>query len=372
MSRPDDCQRFEELLDGLAAGDRVLSSGEGAFVDGHRARCERCALSASLFDELERAGEDGDPGEASLELQARRIVAEEEWRQQRGGRRRRRLVATLGPATAMLALAGVAAALSVAGVLPWTIQWRGEDAPVTPDPVTQDETLEVRLLTTDAHFEAEVNDQEVIVSVSRGSVRLELPGGGTREVTAGERLEHGTPGTGPQATVPHAADADEERATGGGPSAGTGDMPAVALTEPVPTSGGNAAEPLPSIEDLLLRAREARLDRSWQDAAIAYETLIALHGDTPEAATCRVSLGQLQLEQLDRPDDALVAFRHYLATSEGGPLAEEAAWGAAAALRQLGRDDEERAALGSLLAGHPEGLYSGEARARLRELGGGG
>lgn len=334
MNRPEDCTRFEELLDGLVAGDRPpLSPEEQSFVDGHQARCERCALSAFLFEELGRAGEEPTPGEASLELRARRIVVEEEWQRRRTRSRRWRIAAALGPAAFVVTAVGATVALSLAGVLPWTIQRTEAVDPagpqsVQPDPVQPDP-----------------------VGPHPGKTGWDTPGNGNR---AG----------------------GETAVKGGGLDTGDGGVDiantrAVALVEPRSLPDGTEGGPPPSIEELLARARRARLDGDWDGSAAAYEALISTHRDTPEAATCLVSLGQLQLEQLDRPADALEAFRQYLALEERGPLAEEAAWGGAAALRQLGRDDEERAALESLLADHPTGMYSDEARTRLGELGDG-
>ena len=344
MRRAGDCGQFEELLDGLVTGDRALSPGEQDFVDGHRGHCERCALSASLFEELGRAGDGAGPSEASLELQARRIVVEEEWRRHRARARRWRIAASLGPVAIVLTAAGAAVALSLAGVLPWTLERTDSVEPGEPGGIQP---------------------------VPPPPAPVESPP--VEPAPAGTRPEVTDTGDRPSAEPPRRHEGREGiPAGGGGSGVEIATAPEVALAETRSPPEGAEGGPPPSIEVLLDRARRARLDGDWAGSADAYGELIVLHEGTPEAATCLVSLGQLQLAQLDRPGDALESFRTYLAQTEQGPLAEEAGWGAAEALRRLGREGDERIALESLLASHPDGVYSNEARTRLGELGGGG
>jgi len=124
---PDDCRRYEALLDRRVVG-QTLPPQDDAFLDRHAAGCPECAYSGALLDELARAGEQEEPdaGDAAAELEARRIVAAHELRR----RKRRRQWIRGG-----IAAAAAAAVVTLALVLP---QWQGETP--APAPVVEEGT----------------------------------------------------------------------------------------------------------------------------------------------------------------------------------------------------------------------------------------
>jgi hypothetical protein len=116
------------------------------------------------------------------------------------------------------------------------------------------------------------------------------------------------------------------------------------------------------------RAELARLQRNVREANRLFRTLGLLHAGTREEIASRVLLGQLLLDDLRAPAEALHAFDRYLRDEPGGTLAEEARVGRGLALRQMGHVREEIAAWGDLLARHPGSIHGAAARARLNDL----
>jgi hypothetical protein len=100
-----------------------------------------------------------------------------------------------------------------------------------------------------------------------------------------------------------------------------------------------------------------------------YKTLIARHGDTPEAHAARVSLGRLLLDKQGDTAGALAQFDSYLKSSSSDrALAEEARLGRALVFLRQGLQVEERRAWQELLERHPDSLHGSRARERLRAL----
>ena len=122
-----------------------------------------------------------------------------------------------------------------------------------------------------------------------------------------------------------------------------------------------------SLQSLMALARNRKAAGDWRGAAESYKTLIRQFKDTDEARTSLVSLGQIYLKHLGRPDEAVRLFDGYLKRS--GPLAPEAFYAKSQALRAMGRASYETATLRRLLAGYPTGIYAESARKRLSELG---
>lgn len=122
-----------------------------------------------------------------------------------------------------------------------------------------------------------------------------------------------------------------------------------------------------SATELLQQAQTLRAQREFGAAARAYRQLLQAHPNRPEARAALVSLGLIELGQLGRPNAALQLFQRYLAGG-GGPLAPEAQYGVARALRALGRASEERRALEQLLERYPGALQTRAARRRLGAL----
>jgi tetratricopeptide (TPR) repeat protein len=81
----------------------------------------------------------------------------------------------------------------------------------------------------------------------------------------------------------------------------------------------------------------------------------------------RVTLGNLLLENLGQPDQALHHFNQYL-SSEDRSLAQECLFGKARALNALRRYDEERTALESFIRRFPNGIQIQKVRERLRVI----
>ena len=87
-----------------------------------------------------------------------------------------------------------------------------------------------------------------------------------------------------------------------------------------------------------------------------------------EAKTSLISLGNIQLDHLNQPGKALLAFNKYLGTTTKGTLAQEAAWGRIRALGKLGRTADEIDALKVFLINYPSSVQARMARSRLRDL----
>jgi tetratricopeptide (TPR) repeat protein len=122
-------------------------------------------------------------------------------------------------------------------------------------------------------------------------------------------------------------------------------------------------------EDLLQQANRARAAGQFRDAADTYAEVYERHPSSLSAYVAEVAAGSLELEHLDRPDRAVRLFRRALRTRPSGALDLEARQGLAIALRDLGRERDEIAALKTLVAAHPERPAAERARVRLRELG---
>jgi len=129
-----------------------------------------------------------------------------------------------------------------------------------------------------------------------------------------------------------------------------------------------AAPPTDTVAKLLSLAAQLRAQRSWTRVVAVYRRIIQHHPRTPEAATCLVLMGQVQLRQLRRARAALASFGRYLRLFQSGGLAPEAAWGRIESLRQLGRRQEEKRACQALLTRYPQSIYAARVRSRLRGL----
>jgi tetratricopeptide (TPR) repeat protein len=122
-------------------------------------------------------------------------------------------------------------------------------------------------------------------------------------------------------------------------------------------------------EDLLQAANRARAAGKFRDAADTYAEVYEQHPSSLSAYVAEVAAGSLELEHLDRPDRAVRLFRKALRTRPDGALDLEARQGLAIALRDLGREREEIAALKALVSAHPDRPAALRAHTRLIELG---
>ena len=96
----------------------------------------------------------------------------------------------------------------------------------------------------------------------------------------------------------------------------------------------------PTAAELFAAANAARRARDLRGAIDRYLALERRFPDTDEALVSLVSAADL-LARLGESDGALRAFDRYLGRRPEGPLASEALFGRARALRQLGRRAEE-------------------------------
>jgi hypothetical protein len=98
----------------------------------------------------------------------------------------------------------------------------------------------------------------------------------------------------------------------------------------------------------------------------AYQKLRQTHPAIPESHTVLVALGQLQLDRLGQPAQAIASFNQYLGS--GGGLAQEARFGKIRALRVLGDRAAERAAIREYLQHYPRGVDATSLKRRLAQL----
>jgi TolA-binding protein len=135
--------------------------------------------------------------------------------------------------------------------------------------------------------------------------------------------------------------------------------PAVSPAQPAPSTRAAAAE---KASALFGRANAKRLAGDEAGSLALYRELGEKFPGTPEAFMAEMSLGKMLLAKGDAAG-ALVHFRRY--ASSGGPLAVEAMWGQADALRRLGKTSDERRVLEKLLDSYPDSAYATAARKRL-------
>jgi hypothetical protein len=150
----------------------------------------------------------------------------------------------------------------------------------------------------------------------------------------------------------------------------TGRAPRRALA-PQPASASEPAFARPETaapaSDLLAEARRLLRAGRFEDAAARYAALRETHPHSPEAHTVLVSLAELQLDRLARPQQALDNLELYLRDGRGS-LMEEARLARIRALRQIGRRDAERSAVAEFLREHPRSFKAGALEQRLGEL----
>lgn len=143
------------------------------------------------------------------------------------------------------------------------------------------------------------------------------------------------------------------------------EAPASVPRAPARTAKVPLVKPTESARGLLVRAREARAAGDARAAEAAYGALLERHPASSEAQAARVPLGELLLSA-GAAEGALASFERYL--QSGGPLAEEASFGRARALRALGDEAGEQAALGAFLQTYPDSPLCDALRARAKTL----
>lgn len=137
-----------------------------------------------------------------------------------------------------------------------------------------------------------------------------------------------------------------------------------------PSTPSQSAQPAQgaSAQDLLARARKLVGQGRWSEAAAGYQRLRENYPKSPESHTVLVALGQLQLDRLGQPAQALRSFNAYLRA--GGALSQEARYGKIRASKALGNKAAEQAAIHEYLKRHPGSMEAASLKRRLAELGG--
>lgn len=138
--------------------------------------------------------------------------------------------------------------------------------------------------------------------------------------------------------------------------------------EPAPLDAPLAHRPVPTARDLFALANMARHDDNGSRASALYRELQRRYPTSAEAVVSRVSFGRLLLDHLGDPTGALAQFDGYLAQTAHTALAEEALFGRASALSQLGRPDAERETWQTLLTRYPSSVYADRARVRMGSI----
>jgi hypothetical protein len=143
------------------------------------------------------------------------------------------------------------------------------------------------------------------------------------------------------------------------------------LTDTLP-AGSASAKPsdtskAPSAKQLAEAAQRERAAKHYDETAKLYRELLRRYPDSPEAANVPVRLGDLLASTGDH-QGALEAYERYLERGSK-QLLPEAEYGRILALRALGREADERAAIEAFVTARPEDYRSAELQTRLAEIG---
>jgi len=152
--------------------------------------------------------------------------------------------------------------------------------------------------------------------------------------------------------------------------------PTARLAPPVSrhrTVGKNVPTDTPEVqrkvaEDALMAANRQRLQKQWRQAAHSYQEIMVAFAGSDTAYVALVARGQLLLDHLEQPAEALTLFRLALAQRPHGPLTEEARYNIAVCYRRLGDVDNEREALKLFLDDPQPNPRRTAAAARLAEI----
>jgi TolA-binding protein len=123
-----------------------------------------------------------------------------------------------------------------------------------------------------------------------------------------------------------------------------------------------------SAKELFTQANAARRAGDDEGARVLYVELERRFPASRESQVARIALGRLFLERMHDPEAALAQFDRFLRQSPGAPLAEEALFGRATSLMQLGRTSDERETWILLLDRFPDSVFAERGRARLSHL----
>jgi hypothetical protein len=121
-------------------------------------------------------------------------------------------------------------------------------------------------------------------------------------------------------------------------------------------------------EDALMAANRQRLQKQWRQAAHSYQEIMVAFAGSDTAYVAMVARGQLLLDHLEQPAEALALFRLAVAQHPHGPLTEELRYNTAVCYRRMGDVDNEREALKLFLTGEQPNPRRTAAAARLAEI----
>jgi TolA-binding protein len=317
----------EELFDKLSAG--TLSAAERERLNAHVAQCKACRFELvarrDFFEEL-----NASPRSALHAQLFRALPAQRDSEVPR--RRRGPKFSAIGVAMLVIAVAGVAAAIS--GGLPWQ-----------PKP---------------ARAPAVTGSASKAVAVRSGASRQKLM------EAASDELEPPAPTVPVPPPAPSSRAEPERRVSAS--AAGRAAPRAVAArpgSKVGRTESASAAGTTPAA--LFAAANRARRQGDPTAARDLYRELQEQFPTSHEANLSRVTLATMQLDS-GRPAAALADFDRYLA---GGAraLEAEALVGKALSLKSLGNREAERAAWQEVIRRYPGSAYAKRAAQRLAALG---
>jgi hypothetical protein len=209
-------------------------------------------------------------------------------------------------------------------------------------------------------FSVEVgNDGASVVRVVDGRVVVRASATGTQQpLNAGETLRIGDGRASPLTA------GDRERNLALLPVSARVHDEASTTDSSVPVPSGRVTGS--SQQQLLEEARALRASGEFRKAAELYRKINGLNPTSASGGAALVAQGEILLSSLNDAQGALNAFDAYLA--RGGPLAQEALFGKARALRALRRTIEERKAIERFIATYPDAPQGRVLRRRLAEL----
>ncbi|MEM7153145.1 MAG: FecR domain-containing protein [Myxococcota bacterium] len=204
-------------------------------------------------------------------------------------------------------------------------------------------------------FEVETTSETTDVRVRRGRVRVTERSGETHFVEAGQGISLGARVRRLADEVPAAVEPE------------TDPVPAPTTAEPEPTPSARTAAAALDAGQLMARAARARAAKRWRAAADDLSRVRRRFPDDPSACPARLAEAEIRLDHLHQGAKALSLFDAYLARC-GSALRPEARYGRARALRRMGKQGRERAALLEFTKAHPSSVHMAAARLRLADL----
>jgi hypothetical protein len=121
-----------------------------------------------------------------------------------------------------------------------------------------------------------------------------------------------------------------------------------------------------SLDELFEQAEADRREGRYDRAAAIYRRIAGADRSGAAGGTAMISLGQLCLGRLGRPDEARLAFATYLSRQPGGALRQEAYVGLLRSHRALGQSAEAARVARRYLDEFPAGRYREAAEEELR------